>query len=178
MTGTEKFLPSPSDTWMWTLATADDVQDITDMAQGFYEDEISEFLVPDIHIMKHHVHKAVVNQQYQLSSEQIIVARNKVSNQLMAWAWLVRGNYAVYSATEAAEARFAHVALDLPTSTRVKLLAQTIQQWILWCHIHAIPVLISSSIREQQKGFMKLHERFGFLIRGSIAYKNVTKDLT
>jgi hypothetical protein len=120
----------------------------------------------------------VVDQQYELKNQQIIVARNNVTKKLMAWAWLVRGNYAVYSATESAEARFAHVALDLPTSTRIKLLAQTIQQWILWCHIHAIPVLISSSIREDQTAFMKLHERFGFIIRGSVAYKNVTKDLT
>lgn len=177
MTGTEKFLPSPTDTWTWTLATESDVQDITNMAQGFYESEVSEFLVPDPHIMNHHVHMAVVDQKYALSKQQVIVARHKVTQKLMAWAWLVRGCYAVYSATEAAEARFAHVALDLPASTRVKLLAQTIQQWILWCHIHAIPVLISSSIRDDQTAFMKLHERFGFLIRGSIAYKNVTKDL-
>ena len=69
-----------------------------------------------------------------------------------------------------AEAKFAHIDLSLPVVTRVRLMAQILQQWVLWCQICGIPVLVSTTIREDQTGFLKLHDQAGFKRRGSFAY--------
>jgi hypothetical protein len=91
----------------------------------------------------------------------------------MAYAWLERGKFVAYSREEIAEAKVVHVDLTLPTTTKIRLVAQVLQQWILWTQLHAIPVLVSNTVRQEQKGFLKLHEDFGFTIRGSYAFKRL-----
>jgi hypothetical protein len=54
-------------------------------------------------------------------------------------------------------------------------MAQILQQWHMWCITGGIPVLVSTSIREDQAGFMHLHQTAGFVIRGSFAYLKVMK---
>jgi hypothetical protein len=75
-----------------------------------------------------------------------------------------------YATEECAEGQFCHVDLNLPSIARIRVLAQVLQQWLLFCQIQQIPVLISSTIRADQAGFLRLHEQAGFTIRGSIAY--------
>jgi hypothetical protein len=70
-----------------------------------------------------------------------------------------------------AVAEFAHVDLELPLRTRMTLTAQTLEIWIAWCELNNIPVLCSTTIRQDQTGFMRLHDQFGFLRRGSFAYR-------
>jgi len=174
---TDKFLPRDSDIWAWHLATESDVADIVEMAQSFYQAEIEDLFVPRPDVMAYSLHRGLVEQNYSLAREQIIVARDKTTKELLAWAWCKRGIYLPYAVEEVAEAAFAHVKLTLPQRTRITMLAQTIQQWVLWCHLHSIPVLISSSIRAEQTAFMRLHETFGFRVNGSLAYKRINKDL-
>ena len=171
MRATDKYLPSERDTWHWSLArTEDDITDIVKMAKGFYETEVSDIFTTDPAILRHNVDMAVTDQRYRLNHQQITIARDKETGKLVAWAWLDRGHYAPYAAEEMADARFAHVDLELPERSRITLCAQIIQQWILWCNINQIPVLISSSIRSEQEAFLKLHERFGFKRNGSVCY--------
>lgn len=171
MRSTDRYLPNERDTWTWTLArTQDDVTDIVNLAQGFYENEVNDIFTIDPAILRRHVDIAVTEQKYQLNRQQLILARDKTTGKMLAWAWLDRGHYTPYAPEEMADARFAHVDLTLSERTRITLCAQIIQQWILWCNIHSIPVLISSSIREEQMAFLKLHERFGFKRHGSVCY--------
>ena len=163
MRKTDKYLPSDRDTWIWSLArTEDDVSDIVAMAKGFYEMEVNDIFKTDPAIMRHHVDLAVTEQRYKLNKLQIAIARDRETGKLLSYHWIERGHYTVYAPEEMADARFAHVDLALPERTRITLCAQIIQQWILWCNIHQIPVLISSSIRSEQDAFLRLHERFGF----------------
>jgi len=171
---TNKFLPRDSDCWIWNLAVESDVEDIVEMAQSFYQSEIEDLFQPRPDVMAYSLRRGLVEQNYSLAREQIIVARDKTTGELLAWAWCKRGIYLPYAVEEVAEAAFAHVKLTLPTRTRIAILAQTIQQWSLWCQLHAIPVLISSSIRAEQTSFMRLHEQFGFRVNGSLAYKRIT----
>ena len=173
MIGLEQYLPSERDTWAWTLATYEDIADIVDMAEGLFQVEIESFMVPDRHLFARNLTISVTKQAYNLYDEQLIVARNKTTNKLMAWAWIARGSYTTYSKDEMAEARFAHMDLSLPLRTRITMMAQMLQQWYAWALICQIPVLVSTSIREDQKGFMRVHEAAGFKLRGSIAYLRV-----
>lgn len=166
----EKYAPSPRDTWCWRLAEFQDVVPITAMANEIYGQEVDGIFTQDVKRMAYHVDMAVTRQRYYLTEEQLIVAEDNVSKHLLAYAWIGRGGRTNYADEEIAEAKFAHIDLALPTVTRVKLMAQILQQWVLWCQISGIPVLVSTTIREDQAGFLKLHDQAGFRRRGSFAY--------
>jgi hypothetical protein len=72
-----------------------------------------------------------------------------------------------------AEARMAHTDLSLTGGQRIHILVQMITYWETWAQALQIPVLVSTSIREEQGAFLKLHERLGFIVRGGIAYKRI-----
>lgn len=173
MIGLEKFLPSDKDTWEWSLATFEDIQDIVSMAQTLFQVEIESFMRPDPAFFTRNLAISVAKQAYSLYDEQLIVARNRTDKSLMAWAWIGRGGYTTYSRDEMAEGKFAHMDLNLPVRTRITMLAQILHQWYAWAKLCGIPVLVSTSIRSDQQGFMNLHRAAGFSVRGSIGYLKV-----
>ena len=173
MTILEKYLPSESDTWEWHHAQLIDIPDIVNMAESMYQGEIDDIFQPNPKMLMRNIGHGILKQNFNSLDEQLIVAREKGTNRLLAWAWLARGGFVPYATEEIAEAKFAHMALDLPVRKRLVLLAQIIQQWVFWCQICHIPVLLSTTIREDQKGFMRLHSEAGFKIRGSYAYLKV-----
>lgn len=166
----DKYKPSERDTWRWRLATFGDVIPITILANEIYGAEVDGIFTQDTKRMAYHVDLAVTRQRYYLTEEQLIVAEDKQSKHLLAYAWIARGGTTPYAEEEMAEAKFAHIDLNLPTVTRVKIMAQILQQWVLWCQICGIPVLVSTTIREDQAGFLRLHDQAGFHRRGSFAY--------
>lgn len=169
----EKFLPSSRDTWTWNLAKLDDVADIVALAQQHFENEIDAVFEPRPDLFAKHISLAVVEQAFDARRLQLIVARNKSSNQLESYAWITRGVYMTYAVEEVAEAAFAHIRMDLPLKTRLTIMAQILQQWEMWCQICCIPVLVSTTIRQDQSGFLRLHEQAGYSIRGSFAFKRI-----
>ena len=148
-----QYAPSDRDTWAWVPAQLMDIPDIVAIAESQYQIEIEKIFTPTPALLMRNIGHAIFKQNYNSLDEQIIVARD-ISGRLLAWAWLERGGYVPYAPEEIAEAKFAHMALDLPIRTRIRLLAQILQQWELWCKICGIPVLISTTIREDQAGFM------------------------
>ena len=169
----EKYLPSSRDTWSWRPATLSDVNAIVDMAESQFQPEITAVFTPDRRMLARHLAQAIIAQTYNNLEQQIIVARDRDTDALVAWAWLGRGGHTMYAPEEFAEAHFAHIDLTLSTRNRVTIMAQILQQWRLWCLIGGIPVLVSTSIREDQAGFMNLHRAAGFMVRGSFAYLKV-----
>ena len=169
----QKYLPSGRDTWTWRLAQPEHVIPIVALADTQYGSEVDTIFTRDPRRMAGHVHVAITEQTYDTSRQQIIVAENS-DGHVIAWSWIKRGIWMPYATEECCEAEFAHVDLNLPNSTRIRLLAQCIQQWLLFCQIQCIPVLISSTIRADQAGFLRLHEQAGFTIRGSIAYRKTS----
>ena len=102
-----------SDTWSWMLAQHEDVEDILDLVAANYEHEIDTILTASRPRMCYHLHRAILQQIFEPHSQLITIARDKISNRLVAWAWLERGKYTVYAPEEMAVAEFLHVALDL-----------------------------------------------------------------
>jgi len=169
----DKYNISPDDAWTWSRAGHEDVEGILDLVAQNYQDEINGVLVPNRPRMAYHLHRAILQQIFEEYQVLVTVAKDKTTNAIIAWAWLERGKYTVYASEEMATAEFAHVELTLSLRKKVKLVAQILEQWIEWCRVLKIPVLTSSSIRDDQTAFMRLHEQFGFLVRGSIAYKKI-----
>ena len=173
MIGLEKYTHSEQDPWIWDLAKLEDVAPIVAMAQQYFQIEVEGVFTPDPFKYTKHVTLAVVEQAFDASKCQLIVARDKTTNKLLAYAWLNRGHWMMYAPEECAEAGFVHMDMTLPARQRIMLLAQILQQWQLWCHVYRIPVLVSTTIREDQKGFIRLHEEAGFQVRGSFAFKKI-----
>lgn len=169
----EKLQHSSNDDWNWVKAGHQDVEEIIQMAEQQYGPDVQKVLTTSPTRMAYHLHRAILDQTYIPHQELISVARHKFSNKLLAWAWITRGKFMPYADEEVAVAEFSHTDLALPLRTRMRLVGQTFDQWILWCELHQIPVLCSTSIRDDQKGFMKLHENYGFLIQGSFAYRRI-----
>ena len=170
----EKFLPSERDSWTWKLADLSDVTGIVTLAQRHFENEITEVFEPNPQLFAKHVSVAIVEQSYDPRRLQLIVAVDRTTHQIIAYAWLTRGIYMTYATDEVAEASFAHIRMDLPLRTRLTIMAQILQQWEMWCHICGIPVIVSTTIREDQSGFLRLHEQADYRIRGSFAFKRIT----
>lgn len=169
-----RYSPSPKDSWLWSKATPMDVPAIVKLVDTNYSTEIDGVIFKKNPTrLNYHLQKAILDMSYGLSTNNITVARDQTTQQVIAWAWIERGKYTVYADEEMAVAEFAHCDLALPLRTRMTLTAQTLEQWICWCEINKIPVLCSTSIREDQTGFMKLHDQFGFVRRGSFAYRKI-----
>jgi hypothetical protein len=71
--------------------------------------------------------------------------------------------------------RIAHVALAIPVRERVFLCAQMLRTWEKWAEACDIKIICSSTIRADQPGFLRLHREADYVVRGSIAYKRLTK---
>ena len=168
----EKYRPSQKDTWQWQQAELQDVDSMVNMSVKLFQIEIEDVFTPDPDMLAKNVAIAIIKQKFNPLEEQIIVA--KENNQVIAWAWIVRGVYVNYAQEEMADARIAHLDLAMPSRKRVTILAQILQQWEMWCQLCSIPVLSSSTIRSDQGAFLNLHRAAGFTVRGSIAYKKVT----
>ena len=168
----EKLTHTPDDPWEWRRADFVDVDAICDLTRHYFESEIEGIFTPDEERYRYHLSQAILTQLHNPQQEFLIVAYT--GDLLLAYAWITRGSFTTYAPEEMAEARMSHICMDLPLRTRLRLQAQIIQQWELWARVANVPVLVSTSIREDQRGFMRLHQEMGFRVRGSYAYKNLT----
>ena len=172
-----KYAHQSTDPWTWAVAGHADIEDILDLVAQNYEHEIDGILTASRPRMCYHLHRAILEQTFEPERQLVSIARDKESLKLLAWAWLERGKYTVYAAEEMAVAEFLHVDLTLSARTRITLCAQVLLQWIAACEACNIPVLCSTTIRDDQQAFIRLHDRLGFKVRGSFAYLKVTKPV-
>jgi hypothetical protein len=157
----------------WRLAQTQDIQEILDIAETHFIHEIDQLIKTDRLYYAWQLDKAIVNQRHNLASEQITVACDNHTGEIKAYAWISRGQNMPYSQDELAEAKILHMDLSLSLRTRLSLTVQALINWENWARACAIPVLVSASIREDQKGFMRLHTKLGYTVRGSIGYKRL-----
>lgn len=162
-----QFLPRRSDTWQWRFAQPADLVHLVALTHHNYFSEVDQIYDVDIMLGTKNLHRAIVEQIYDSNQVLILVAEDKSG--IIAWTWVRRGVHQVWSSEESAEVILTHFAASVPAATRVRLLAQCIQQWAVWCQTQGIPVLVSNTIRQDQAGFLRIHEQAGFVIRGSFA---------
>lgn len=159
-------------TWIWQRALGPDINDILALAKQHFESEADSVFRTDDWEYSRNVGIAVVNQFYNPFTEMLMVARDD-SNQIIAYVWARRGERAVWSTEEMVTIRIAHIDLNLPTRTRVKLVQQMIELWELWAEQCGIKIICSTTMRRSQDGFLKIHAKLGYDVRGSIAYRRL-----
>jgi hypothetical protein len=169
----QKYLPQPNDKWTWNYAQYQDIEDMYNMAKVHFEKEMDGIFTINDNGYKYALDISTSHQRHNLALEQLLVCRDNSTNKLLAYSWIGRGHRTPYSNDEMCEARMAHTDLDLSGTERIHILVQMINYWEQWAVACGIPVLVSTSIREDQTTFLRLHERLGFIVRGGIAYKRV-----
>ena len=166
----EQYAHTPDDAWTWRPAQGSDVDDMVKLAQTYFQQEIVGISQPDPLLYAKNLTLAIVRQHYNPWEEFISVARHNTGGELMAYTWVARDDYAWWSSEEMAAVRIAHTRMDMPVRTRLRLVSQQLDLWECWARSSLIPVVCSITMREDQAGFLELHRRHGFIVRGSVAY--------
>lgn len=159
--------------YTWFAAAGTDVPDIVQLALDDFSCEIDSFCAPDTIAYGRNVSLAVVNQFFNPGTELIQVARDNDTNQLLGYVWVMRGQRSPWSDEEMATVRIVHVALQLPVRTRMKLVNDMLLLWEAWASQYSIPIVCSTTMRKDTQAFLRLHERHGYDVRGSFAYKRL-----
>jgi hypothetical protein len=156
----------------WSPATGTDVNDIVSMAESHFQIEIDTIFKPEPVVYSRNITLAVVNQFYGPLNELLSVARD-VDNKLIAYTWAVRGERAPWSDDEMIVIKMAHLDLSLSPRDRVRLTNDMLRLWEAFATLAQVPIICSTTMRSNQSGFLKLHERNGYTVRGSYAYKRL-----
>jgi hypothetical protein len=156
----------------WRAAEAVDIADIVGMAEQHFQTEIDNIFKPEPHVYSRHITFAVVNQFYNPRAEFLRVARDN-NNKMIAYTWAKSQDYTAWSDNEMVSVRMAHVDMTLSGKLRIRLVQDMMSMWEGWARIIGVDIVCSTTMRHDQTGFLKLHARAGYDVRGSYAYKKL-----
>jgi len=159
--------------YSWRLAEINDTNDIVDMAQKHFEGEIDNIFTPEVPTMQRNVTFAILNQIYYPGSEMITVCRAEDDNRLLAYTWAKSNDRACWSDDPMVCVRMAHVDLSLPPRTRIALVKTMMSHWERLAAYSGNKIICSTTMRHDQDGFLRLHAKNGYDVRGSYAYKKL-----
>lgn len=158
--------------YTWRPANGLDVKPIVDMAIEHFLIETDGIFTPEPVIYQRNLTLAVINQFYGPLTQLVSIAVDE-NNNLLAYTWATRGERAVWSDDEMVSVRIAHLDLRLSSRLRVTLVKDMLTIWEDWARLCGVKVVCSSTMRREQNAFLKLHERNGYILRGSYAYKKL-----
>ena len=160
--------------WQWQPTSGADVSAMVQMAQNHFETEIDQIFQPDPLAYARNLTMATVTQFYNPQAELLRVARENHTDRILAYTWAVRGERTPWSDDEMVFAKMAHVDLSLPPRQRLRLVTGMVLAWETWARECSVPIVCSTTMRRDQSGFLELHRKLGYDVRGSYAYKRLT----
>ena len=155
----------------WFPANGLDVDSIVKMAQDHFESEIDLIFTPDPIAYARNITLAIVNQFYLPTTS--IVSICKQDHKLLAYTWASSDERAPWSDDKMIVVRMAHVNLNLSAKDRIKLVQDMFTIWENFAIMAQVPIICSTTMRKDQSAFLKLHEKAGYDVRGSYAYKKL-----
>jgi hypothetical protein len=158
--------------YTWNKATGQDVPAIVQMAETHFQTEIDLIFKPDPVAYSRNITFAVVNQFYIPNSTLLTCAKDD-TGRLIAYTWAKANDHAAWSDDSMVSICMAHVDLKLSSRDRLRLITDMIKLWEHFAIATRTPIICSTTMRSDQGAFLKLHERNGYEIRGSYAYKRV-----
>lgn len=159
--------------YTWRPATGLDVPHIVKMAVDHFQTEIDTIFKPDPVAYSRNITFAVVNQFYCPTTELLSVATDSENN-IVAYTWAKTGERAPWSDDEMVIVKMAHLSLNLSSRDRVNLVKDMLRLWEAFATLAQVSVICSTTMRRDQSTFLKLHERHGYDVRGSYAYKKIS----
>jgi hypothetical protein len=164
-------------TYIWRPATGLDVAPIVAMAEQHFQTEIDTVFTPDPVAYSRNLTIAVVNQFYLPTTELVSVAVDN-NNNLVAYTWAQSAQRAPWSDDNMVVVKMAHVDLALSSRDRIVLVKDMMRLWEAFAIMSSTPIVCSTTMRRDQEAFLRLHERMGYDVRGSYAYKKVSTEQT
>jgi hypothetical protein len=158
-------------TYNWNAATGNDVLDMWNLSCTHFENEIDQIFTPDQVAFSRNTTFAVVNQFYNPTSELVSVCRS--DNKLLAYTWAKSNETSPWSDDKMIVIKMAHVDLTLSSRIRIQLVNDMLRIWENFARYAQVPIICSTTMRKDQTAFLKLHERNGYTVRGSYAYKRL-----
>jgi len=159
--------------YTWQPATGIDIPDIVAMAEQHFQQEIDQIFKPEPVVYSRNITLAVVNQFYMPVLELLSVARDD-NNKLVAYTWARADERAPWSDDQMIVVRMAHVDLSLSTKDRIRLIVDMMHLWEGFAKLAGVPIVCSTTMRNDQTAFLKLHTKMGYDVRGSYAYKKLS----
>jgi hypothetical protein len=159
--------------YSWRPATGLDVPNIVSMAESHFQTEIDSIFTPDPIAYSRNLTHAVVNQFYLPNTEIVSICTDE-NNKLLAYTWASSTEKAPWSDDSMVVVRMAHVDLTLSSRTRIGLVIDMFRIWENFAYNAQVPIICSTTMRKDQQSFLKLHEKHGYDVRGSYAYKKLS----
>lgn len=160
-------------TWSWERTTGTDVPDMVRMAQDHFQTEIDLIFTPDPIAYARNLTMATVAQFYNPQTELLKVAKSHDTGAILAYTWAIRNEKMPWSDEAMICAKMAHVDLSLPVRQRLRLVTGMIVLWETWARECGIGVVCSTTMRRDQEGFLNIHRKLGYDVRGSYCYKRL-----
>lgn len=160
--------------WTWQTTSGTDVPHMVAMAEQHFQNEIDLIFTPEPIVYARNLTMATVAQFYNPGAELLKVAKEHETDRILAYTWAIRGERTPWSDDEMVFAKMAHVDLSLPIRQRLRLVTGMVLEWETWARDCGIPIVCSTTMRRDQGGFLELHRKLGYDVRGSYAYKRLT----
>jgi len=167
-----KLRHTAQDPWRWRPAQPPDIPGIVDLVTAFSGADSQGITEVNPVEGSRNVMHAVVNQTYNPKSEMISVA-TLGDGEIIAFNWAQRDLRLTWSTEEYVFSRFMSIHSGLTGRIRMALAVQSILQYERWAQVNKIPLVISTSMRQDWQTLMRIHQRLGWTTRGSTAYKRM-----
>lgn len=155
----------------WRQALGADVPAMVALTQRDFEQEADQIFQTDPTVLAHNLTRAVVDQFYNPGTACLWIHTQQ--DHLQGYVWAERGQRAVWSADEMVAVKIIHLDLNLAARERVRLIQGMLEIVENWTRSIGVPIICSTTMRGEQQGFLRLHERQGYERRGSICYKRL-----
>jgi len=158
--------------YTWRPANGADAESIVQIAQEFFQNEIDNIFNPEPITYSRNITLAIVNQFFSPTTELVAVSTDS-DNNIVAYTWAKSNERSPWSDDEMIIIKMAHVKLNVSTRDRVNLIKDMLQLWEKFATLANVTIICSTTMRKDQNTFLKLHERQGYDVRGSYAYKKL-----
>ena len=155
--------------YTWKPAVAADVEDLVRLAD-LAVFEIDDIFVYDQHHMAANFAAAVVNQIFYPLGQLISIARDE-TGKAAAVTWAKTGGNALWSREPILLIELAQIDPNVSVRYRLRLVNDMLGMWDEYAVLTHSRIICSATMREKQSAYLKLHERNGYVVRGSTAYK-------
>ena len=159
---------------IWQATSGADIPEIVRIAQDHFETEIDTVFVPDPVAYARNLTLATVAQFYNPQAELLKVVKDPVSQRIIAYTWAICTEKTAWSDEAMICAKMAHVDMQLPVRQRIRLITGMIAEWETWAQACGIAIICSTTMRRDQSGFLDIHRKLGYDVRGSFAYKRLS----
>jgi len=158
--------------YTWRPANGSDAESIVQIAQEFFQNEIDNIFNPEPITYSRNITLAIVNQFFSPTTELVAVATDS-DNNIVAYTWAKSNERSPWSDDEMIIIKMAHVKLNVSTRDRINLIKDMLLLWEKFATLANVTIICSTTMRKDQNTFLKLHERQGYDVRGSYAYKKL-----